>query len=291
MPDPFRCSSASRHDREPLAGTAPTEAAYLLVEHAGAWGRHAVADSRLPEEVRDALAGLVGVRVMLIRRHGGISGPGIRVFTAVVTSEGCSIETTVLDDPLELLNLDLAGLAAGRHPGLTAHEGNLWLVCTNGRRDLCCAELGRPVTAALAGRWPEETWETTHLGGHRFAATLLALPSALTLGRLDEESAVLALEEVLAGRHPIGFSRGRAGVSGAAQVAQLHVVEQTGFDDLGDVVVTGEEAGVVSLLADGAPWRVGVHTRLGEPRRQSCADLTAKPAAVHQVLGAGPVGD
>lgn len=289
MPHPFRCSAASRHDSEPLAGTAPTEAAYLLVEYAGAWGAQAVADSRLPEDVRRELAGLAGVRVMLIRRHGGVSGPGTRIFTVVVTPDDCSIETTVLDDPAQLLDLDLAGLASGRHPGLTPHEGNLWLVCTNGRRDLCCAELGRPVTAALAGRWPEETWETTHLGGHRFAATLLALPSALTLGRLDHESAVLALEEVLAGRHPVGFSRGRAGTSGAAQAAQLHVVEQTGFDDLGDVVVTGERDGVVSLLADGRPWRVGVHTRQGEPRRQSCADLTTKPAKVHEILASGPV--
>lgn len=290
MPDPFRCSAASRGDGEPLAGTAPTEAAFLLVEYAGPWGHRALAESRLPDEVRTRLAALSGVRVQLIRRHGGVSGPGVRVFTVLVGPDSTTTETTVLDSADGLLDLDLAALEEGRSPGLTAYDGELLLVCTNGRRDLCCAELGRPVTAALAARWPEETWETTHLGGHRFSATLLALPSAVTLGRLDHESAVLAVEELRAGRHPIGFSRGRAGVSGAAQVAQLHVVEETGFDDLGDVVVTGETDGVVSLLADGTPWRVGVATRAGEPRRQSCADLTTKPAKEHHVLAAGPVG-
>ena len=37
---------------EALAGTAPTDTAWLLVEHAGPWGRKAVAEARLPEEVR-----------------------------------------------------------------------------------------------------------------------------------------------------------------------------------------------------------------------------------------------
>lgn len=284
----FRCTAASRHDEEPLAGTAPTERAYLLLEYAGAWGRKALAESRLPDEVRAGLDRLTGVRVQLIRRHGGISGPGVRVFTVLVAPDGVSVETTVLADATEVLSLDTAALEQGRSPGLTPYAGDLLLVCTNGRRDLCCAELGRPVTAALAARWPEETWETTHLGGHRFSATLLHLPSAVTLGRLDPESAVLAVEELEAGRHPVGFSRGRAGVGAAAQVAQLHVVEQTGLDELDDVVVVGERDGVVRLLADGAPWQVGVASRPGPPRRQSCADLTTKPAAVHEVLAAGP---
>jgi Sucrase/ferredoxin-like len=286
---PFRCSVASRRSGEPLAGTAPTETAYLFVEYAGAWGRQALAESRLPEEVRELLAGVPGVRIQLIRRHGGISGPGVRIFTALVTGTGVRVETAVLDDIAGLHDLDLATLAAGGSLGLTPYDGDLLLVCTNGRRDLCCAELGRPVTAALAARWPEATWETNHLGGHRFAATLLALPSGVTLGRLDHESAVLAVEELQAGRHPVGFSRGRVGVSGAAQAAQLHVVEETGLDILGDVVVTGEADGVVSVRADGTPWQVGVVTRTGEPARQSCADLATKPAPVHEVIAAGPV--
>ncbi|WP_110181156.1 sucrase ferredoxin [Nocardioides solisilvae] len=284
----FRCSGASRADGEALAGTAPTERAFLLVEHAGAWGRQAVADSRLPAPVKQRLADLAGVRVMLVRRHGGISGPGVRVFTVLVEPDRVSIETTVLDDPEQLLDLDTAALAEGRSPGLTPYDGGLLLVCTNGRRDLCCAELGRPVTAALAARWPEETWETTHLGGHRFSATLVDLPSGVTLGRLDPESAVLAVEELRAGRHPVGFSRGRVGVGVAAQVAQLHVVEATGLDGLGDVVVVGEEDGVVRLTVDGAPWQVGVVARAGEPRRQSCADLSVKATTVHEVVASGP---
>ncbi|MEZ5194780.1 MAG: hypothetical protein R2734_21435 [Nocardioides sp.] len=58
MTEPFRCSLASEADAEPMAGTALSEPALLCLEHPGTWGRHAVADSRLPEPVRQRLAEL-----------------------------------------------------------------------------------------------------------------------------------------------------------------------------------------------------------------------------------------
>ena len=182
--------------------------------------------------------------MQLIRRNRGASGPGIRVFHAVATGVGFGVRTAVLADVDALLTLDV-------ERDLTEHRGNLWLVCTNGRRDRCCAEMGRPIAAALAARWPEETWETTHLGGHRFAGTLLALPSGHTLGRLSVDDAVEACAEVEAGGVPVELSRGRAGRSGVEQVRELHVL---GGGDPGDEIVE-------------VP---------GPARRQSCGDLRLK---------------
>lgn len=245
MTDDFRCSLASRLDDEQLAGTAPTEHTFLLVEHPGPWGRRAVEESRLPDAVRRHLAELPDTRVQLVRRHGGVAGPGIRVFRAVAdpTTPGFAVATAVLDSPEDLLDLD--------HADLVPHHGALWLVCTNGRRDRCCAEVGRPVAAALAARWPEETWETTHLGGHRFAGTLLALPSGHTLGRLDAERAVAACAGLEDGQVPVALSRGRAGLAPAEQVRELH------------------------LLAGGSP-DVELVAVPGPPRRQSCGDVAEK---------------
>ena len=251
----FRCSVASRDDGEPIAGTAPTDTTFLLVEHAGSWGRKAVADSRMPEAVRDHLAGLAGVRVRLILRHGGETGPGVRVFHARATRDGFDVRTVVLPDAEALLHLDLDG---GPDREWAAYDAPLWLVCTNGRRDRCCAEIGRPITAALAERWPEATWETTHLGGHRFSGTLLALPSGHTLGRLDVASAVEACAILEKGSVPVEVSRGRAGLVPAEQVRELHV------------------------LAGGDP-DVEVVEVPAEPRRASCADLVEKPTTRWEV--------
>ncbi|CUR55276.1 Putative cytochrome P450 135A1 (modular protein) [metagenome] len=273
MPDDFRCSAASRVDEESMAGTAPTEAAFLLVEYAGSWARDA------PSVLTEHVSVPAGVRPQLIRRHRARVNDRTTVFAAWRTERGFAVETTSLGGLSELADLDLEALAAGRSPGLTPYDDLLWLVCTNGRRDVCCAEIGRPVAAAVAGLWPEATWETTHLGGHRFAGTLLALPSGITLGRLDAESAVVGCRAVADGRHPLELSRGRAGMPTPVQAAELHLAAQPGPD-----------LTFLDASDDGALTRVRfdrgsavVRTQPGTSRRQSCADLTTKPAPVHTV--------
>lgn len=274
----FRCSRASVTDGEPMAGTAPTETRFLLVEYAGPWGRQAVAESRLPEQVREHLAGLDGVRVQLIRRPGGRGDGGVRVFAASL-GDAPVVTTAVLDDVGRLLEL--------RPADLVPYAGPLWLVCTNGRRDLCCAETGRPVASALAGRWPEATWETTHLGGHRFAGTLLALPSGVTLGRLDPGTAVEDCALLEQGLLPTRHARGRAGLTGPEQVADLHLRAELGLDRVDDVRVHAVTGDTVRLTARRTAYDVTVAQRPGEPRRQSCADLVTKPGTVFEVTAVG----
>ncbi|GAB3793109.1 sucrase ferredoxin [Nocardioides ungokensis] len=293
MTEEFRCAAASLADAEPMAGTAPEDAVWLFVEDVGPWGRKAVAESRLPEEVRAFLDGLDGVRVQLVRRHGGVSRPGVGVFAAHLGAdrEGSPrVWATTLDDVHDVLDLDVAALRAGR-PDLPVHEGPLWLVCTNGRRDRCCAEAGRPIAAALSARWPDETWETTHLGGHRFAGTLLALPSGLALGRLDAGSAVAACKELEAGRLPLDHARGRAGRPPAVQVAELHLRVELDLDDAAPAETLSVDGDTVVLRVGGADYSVEIERILIEPRRQSCADLKTKAGWEHRVrswrLGTG----
>ncbi|WP_346386512.1 sucrase ferredoxin [Nocardioides sp.] len=267
---------ASARAAQQLAGTAPTEAAWLFVEYAGAWGRKAVAESRLPDEVRSFLDGLDGVRVQLIRRHRGAEGPGTRIFSADLGAvAGPVVRAAVLEDVRDVVSLD--------RETMEAYDDALWLVCTNGRRDVCCAEAGRPIAGALAARWPEATWETTHLGGHRFAGTLLALPSGIALGRLSAESAVAACREIAAGRVPVASSRGRAGLSGAAQFAELHIRRELGLSGLDEVVVTSVDGEEVGLHTPRGPVVVRVDSSPGELARQSCADLNTKSAPVYEV--------
>lgn len=248
MPD-FRCSFASVEDDEPIIGTAPTDTEILLVESPGPWGREAVTDNRLPGVVRDHLGGL-DLKVFLLRRYDGSAGPGTRVFLARATEDGYDVRGTVLDRPEDLLALDLHGMPA--------YDGPLWLVCTNGKRDRCCAELGRPIAGLLSQEWPEGTWETTHLGGHRFSGTLLALPSGLTLGRLDTSTALAACEAIDRGEVPLEWVRGRAGRSGVEQARELH------------------------LLAGGDP-DAEITAVPGPVRRQSCGDDKVKGTTRYEV--------
>lgn len=225
----FTCSLASEADHEPILGTAPTDSRWLFVEEPGPWGAKPLAENRLPDAVRNHLAGLDQMAVHLIRRPGRTLPhlPKVLAATVLVTPGGTAV-TTVFERELasidDLLELNLEQLFAGTLPGARAITGPLWFVCANGKRDRCCSVLGRPVAEALGELWPEGTWEVTHLGGHRFAATLLALPSAVTLGRLRSGTAEAAAHAVLRGELPVALTRGRVGLSGADQVLDAHLL-------------------------------------------------------------------
>ena len=49
MVQPFRCSGASLLRDEPIAGTASTVRAFLLLENNGPWGQEALRDARVPD--------------------------------------------------------------------------------------------------------------------------------------------------------------------------------------------------------------------------------------------------
>lgn len=98
-------------------------------------------------------------------------------------------------------------------------------MCTHGRHDTCCAERGRPVAAALATSFPEETWEASHLGGDRFAANLLVLPAGIGYGRLDAASVTGVAAGHLAGRLSLAHLRGRSGLAMSLQSAEFALRE------------------------------------------------------------------
>jgi hypothetical protein len=253
---------------EPLGATAPTDTAWLFVEHPGPWAAKAAAELGLSSP---------GVRVQLIRRHGRTPAGGVRLFAATV-GPAVSVRTAVVP------SLDRVDRA-----DWVPHDDPLLLVCTHGRRDRCCAELGRPVAAALTERWPDATWETTHLGGHRFAGALLALPSGIALGRLTAASAVPACEALLAGRLPDpAVVRGRAGLPGPVQAAELAAFRELGLRGLSDVSVTGTDGDRVSLHTPAGTVEATATTAAGVPRQQSCGDQQPKQVLTHTATLSGP---
>ena len=72
----------------------------------------------------------------------------------------------------------------------TTSRGRSFLVCAHGRRDACCARLGLPLFDALnAQLLPTHLWQSSHLGGHRFAPNVVVLPVGIQLGRIPLERA------------------------------------------------------------------------------------------------------
>ncbi len=239
---------------EPSAGTAPVETHWLFVEAPGSWGRDALADCSLPAADREVLLGLPPHwRVALVRRRDRPLRAQADRFVWLSTPQGPAQQWRV---PLD------APVAPDRLPHLArAIEEPILFICTNGRRDRCCARFGRALLDALpVGR----AWECSHLGGHRFAPTAVRLPDRMVLGRLTRDAALAALQ----GTTSPDFLRGPVGWPAPVQIAAVAVWSAHGFSPLS--AAEASESGVSLDLADGSSWRVPLEPVLVPPRPLSC---------------------
>jgi hypothetical protein len=177
-----------------------------------------------------------------------------------------------VDDPAAVLDVDLDALARGDREAVLASfpgaqpSAPLVLVCTNGRRDVCCAVRGRPVAVEAAAARPGRVWEASHTGGHRFAPTGVLLPHGQTLARLDTALAVAAVDAADADRLPTGLlgpahDRGRSALDPDAQAAEAHVRAVTGETGLSALSTTPDASGPGRYAVrhrDGRWWRLRV---------------------------------
>ena len=220
-----RCALLSRDRDESLAGTASRVTRWVVVEQPGAWGQDALVDSKLDEQIGRTLksAGLRhGFRALLMRRPGWRKPEGgRRVYLARTMRDGGWIEQVDFEDPGALVRLDWSALESTGPPGVGGPgPAAVHLVCTNGRHDPCCADQGRPVVRALDDAEVPEVWESTHLGGDRFAANIATLPIGVYHGRVEAEQAVDLVGDVSAGLLTLDRYRGRSCFSPLAQAAE-----------------------------------------------------------------------
>ena len=216
------CSDRSLERNDPLAGTGGYGARWLLVEIDGAWGMHAFFQSALDPALGRALvarAEAAGIRPVAIRRFGRRADerrarPRWRWAIADARPGREAVRWGEVTDPAELLTVPLDG-AAG-----SPSDRPVLLVCTHARHDQCCAVRGRPVAQRLARAFPEETWESSHLGGDRFAATMILLPHGLYYGRVSATDAVTVVERYLHGEVVDELFRGRSSLTNVVQAAQ-----------------------------------------------------------------------
>jgi hypothetical protein len=293
------CASVAREHDEALFATASGARSWLLIEQGGAWGPDALTQSRLPAPFAGILAEMaqaLNVRVLLLRRteaptvsHAGV---GHRIFFAHSGRHQRWIAETEVDDPTRLLEMDLRPLGRGRPPaGTWARSAPLYLVCTNGRHDPCCAQLGRPVARALARRGEADVWECSHIGGDRFAGNLVCLPHGLYFGRLgplDGRRVVAAYER---GRIELDHYRGRAGDPFPVQAAEYYVRQSEyllGVDDLLATDYRRPEPKVAEVRFNGPGGRrydvrVAV-TDADDPRLLTCRSTRPEHPTTYRLL-------
>jgi len=273
-----RCSAESDARREPMVGTASTVTAFLLVECEGPWGIDAMRDSRLPQEVKRWMRSREGIRPLLIRR-GPTKHP--RVFL----SRGGRVTTIELDSITQLPDIDL------EHDPST-YDGQLFLVCTHGRHDVCCAERGRPLWKELQRVAPDETWQVSHIGGDRFAANVLVLPHGLYYGRIDPDDAESFVETHRAGQLDLDHLRGRSAYPFEVQAAEVFLRRELGETDVRPLPIRDSNGVRTTFEVGDRAFEVEVERRTTSEVLTCRSDAagagwTFHPVAVREVRGHG----
>lgn len=270
-----RCALLAQLRGDPMLGTAFPAPRVLLVEQPGPWGRAGLRASRFDARTAAALeqrAGAAGIRVVAIRRPGRSPRGARRRWALADTRDGSEqLRWGRYESDAELLELPLDGTAGD------PDHAPLYLVCAHSKHDTCCALRGRPVAAALAAERPGRVWECSHLGGDRFGANVLVLPSGLLYGRVLPFAAPEFAAAADAGEVVGALLRGRIGLPPVAQAAVGFAHEQLALprrDDLA-VVTAGpvqDGAAVVRLSGPHGLLDVTVAVERVPADRLTCAN-------------------
>lgn len=290
-----RCSDEAMTRGEPLFATASLVSAWMLFEQPGAWGPDALTESAFSAGARPLIdaADRLGIRVLLIRRRTAEDHPLVCFLASSSDDLGPpSLVAAPYTDPAELAGLDIEGLAEGRMPEFgQAIEDPVYLVCTHGRHDICCADKGRPLYRAVSQLRPDQTWEVSHIGGDRFAGNLLVLPRGDYFGRVESEDVTNLLEEYEAGRLDLAHHRGRSIHPRLVQAAEHFLRESRGLTGLDDLTVveyrrpSHDHAEVVFRVPGEIEYRVQVAARqLTQPEYLTCRAEEPGHAVAYDLL-------
>lgn len=254
---PFDCCvDAARHAGEQLFGTAPSVSTWFLLEVDQRWEPKVTQANTLPAAVNAhlnaAIEALPDARATFIRQQPRLAPPGIALYVAAVRESDPALYRFALEAYEDLLALDLTAIAAG-DPAYDAQRqaDPIWLVCTHGRRDVCCARLGRPIYEPLAGLVGASAWQTSHVGGHRFAPNIVSLPHGVYYGWGSPERVPQLVEELRAGRIVPDVLRGRACYDAPVQVAEHFLRAATGINALDVFRLASADP-----VAGASTWRV-----------------------------------
>ncbi len=227
------CSDLSRQAAEELPGTAGPRQAWILIQDHAPWGVDAFDACSLPQHLKTWLRSLFHEQkpVILLVRNSDQKNPLRRkLFVVRSPEEGGSIREFEWTTAEDIAELPLARAMAGEEEGIA--RSALYLVCTHGKRDKCCAKYGLPVYQRLKVRYGDQVWRVSHVGGDRFAGNLVCLPHGIYYGRLNPDEAEKLADFYTQGRISTSHLRGRCCFSGAVQAGEYFIRRRTGLTEL-----------------------------------------------------------
>ncbi|MFZ4517773.1 MAG: sucrase ferredoxin [Microthrixaceae bacterium] len=229
---PIRCAPFHEAEAADPVGSAGHYDAFLVVEVPLPWARDiSMCEPFATLAGGEVLAAVVAADGRRWRPMGVVPAPGsdrrrVTAYDRSVRGGGGPYrrrEWTV--PPSELVGLCRAVLdgtapPASARPEEVAAEVVDLLVCTHGRRDVCCGGAGSLLYAEVeqlcAGRPDVRVRRCSHTGGHRFAPTALTFPDGFAWAHLDPATAAAVARRGPDDAVPAGSCRGASSVPAGA---------------------------------------------------------------------------
>lgn len=232
----FFCSLASAEVEEQLFGTASRGDVWFLLEYRPHWEAESFVASNLPAAVKERISGYLKTipasRLHFIK-HQRHTDDYLNFFVVLTREIGPVIYKFPLAGYEEILELDIPYLL--QNPELfkryVSHEP-LYLTCTHGKHDKCCAKFGRPVASELGERVGLKAWQASHLGGDRFAANMVCFPHGIYYGRVQPEEVETIVNNYRHGKLYLEKLRGRSCYNFITQVGEYYLRRETGILEL-----------------------------------------------------------
>jgi hypothetical protein len=272
------CAAVSSASEEPLAATASRIDHWLLVEYRGAWARDVLGDCLFTPELkaylREQLATLPRSRLLFVKKPERRSQTGRRVFFGTSKPGQERFFELEVEHQNDLLGFDFGEALDSGGGEASPLQEPLYVVCTHGKRDRCCARQGRPLYDGLRRETDTgRVWQSTHVGGDRFAGNVVVLPQGLYYGRVEPDDVTDLLAAYAAGEIDLDHYRGRSAFSFPVQAAERAIRESEGLRGIDDVAVVDSR----SLGRD--QWRVRFRTRGGARHEVDVAAIVADEPA------------
>jgi len=229
MSDLNYCSVLSRNSAEPLAGSAPFARHFVFITWPKKYWQYEALEAKggFPQGLKkwmkeqSEVNGKISIRLV---SRAGLGQDKVEIY--IYPEKYCYSNVLPSQIPAVLESYFRDGITAAFSPAPI--EGEQIFICTHGRHDKCCAKFGQELADKMRyhvsrQKTAVEVWDSSHLGGHRFAATMIDFPTGRAYGHLSADELPNYLASRKAAQVYGRAYRGSVFLSGLEQVAEAHV--------------------------------------------------------------------
>ena len=229
MSDLNYCSVLSRNSAEPLAGSAPFARHFVFITWPKKYWQYEALEAKggFPQGLKkwmkeqSEVNGKISIRLV---SRAGLGQDKVEIY--IYPEKYCYSNVLPSQIPAVLESYFRDGITAAFSPAPI--EGEQIFICTHGRHDKCCAKFGQELADKMRyhvsrQKTAVEVWDSSHLGGHRFAATMIDFPAGRAYGHLSADELPNYLASRKAAQVYGRAYRGSVFLSGLEQVAEAHV--------------------------------------------------------------------